>query len=121
MVILSLSAFRVDYRVQYRRISAEWRLGDEEFEPLYDWLVREALNRSFIYLTGRGPVSDHYRQDIYRCVYDEIGARLEYYLRQEITRHHLDHFRRDGIKALVGGETLVLARGTHHPLTPKEI
>lgn len=108
LTVICIQEFANIFRWEIANISYTYRLSLEHQDILYDWLVREAFNR----ILKRCHIQDHYRHDIYRCVYDELGHEIEHILKRKFKLHHITFNHNERIKILVAGDNIILARGT---------
>lgn len=108
--LVSLSSYRSYYLSIYDRLMGEHRLSEDEFEHLFDWLITHALD-SYLRVSTQARVLQHYRHDVYRCVYDEFGYVLESFIGGQLSMHQLNFLRNEEVKALVAGDTLIITRG----------
>lgn len=108
--ILSLSTIRFIFLSRWLRYQKEFKLANDHEESLYDWLVLECLNHT-MKITSQSFVDQHYRHDIYKCVYDDIGPMLEPYMSQQFNIHKLQFFKGQCVKALVAGDILIIVKG----------
>jgi hypothetical protein len=92
-----------------RDVQREFNIRQEDYEPIFDWCVREALNRVFALPAGTR-VDGHYRHDVYRCVYDHVGQEFELHLRHAVSINHI-RIVPSHLKVLVAGSNLIVAQG----------
>lgn len=109
MCIVSLASIRVYIAAEFPEIAKQLSIPAEEFEPMYDWIVAEAVNKILSLKHGR--VSSHYRHDYYKCAYDAFGPFAEYAISRQIASHNLTFLNKEEIKIMVAGDSLILARG----------
>lgn len=110
LIVLSIATFRSYYKTEFPRIAMANMISDIHYEYLYDWVVREALNKALQVVNGSN-IQEHYRHDVYKCIYDQLGPNLEIYLQKQIHMQNFAFLRKQNIKTLVAGDTLILARG----------
>lgn len=108
--ILSLSSVRFIFGSKWTKYQKQFNLGDDHEDSLYDWLVLEALNQT-MRITSQSYVDQHYRHDVYKCVYDDIGPFIEPYMQQQFRIHNLQYFKGQRVKALVAGDILIIVKG----------
>lgn len=112
-VVLSLQSLRYFYLNSFSDISKQYMIRLDEEEDLYDWLVTEALQR-VLQLIYRASVGAHYRHDIYKNVYDSIGAEFQYHVKHQILHvHRLSFLQGQKVKILVAGDTLFITKGVN--------
>jgi len=110
IMILTLSTFRVKYINDFSYICNSHNIRKDEREILYDWLVKEAVNNVMIFKCYN-KVQDHYKHDVYKCIYTEYKYILETHINNQINLHNLTFLREHLIKVMVAGDSLLLARG----------
>lgn len=108
--ILSLSTVRFIFFSKWKHYQTEFRLTQDHEESLYDWLVLEALNQA-MRITSQAYVDQHYKHDVYKCVYDDIGPLIEPYIHQQFRIHKLQFFKGQSVKSLVAGDILIIVKG----------
>jgi hypothetical protein len=92
-------------------ICAQHFIKYDEEECLYDWLVAEALQR-VLQVKYHASVSEHYRHDIYKNVFDTVGTEFQHHIKHQILHiHRLSFLHGQKIKILVAGDTLFLTKG----------
>lgn len=109
-IILSLDSIRYHYLNRWIIYQKQFNLTLEVEDDLYDWLVNEALNK-VSRLKFSATVTGHYRHDIYKCVYDDIGHIMEMSLIEQIKTHKLQFSKGQRVKTLVAGNSLFIVRG----------
>lgn len=108
LTVICIQEFANMFRHELPKLSYAYTLSISDYDMAYDWLVREAFKR----LYPRNYIQDHYRHDVYRCIYDEVGASLQHVLRNKFRLHHISFNDNERIKVLVAGDNIILARGT---------
>lgn len=111
LILISLMTFRLEYINRFPEIQREYHLDVQHFEPLYDWIVTEAMNRSLHVMCG-ARVAHHYTHDVYRCIYYELGPIAEGYILQQIVFQQLQFTSSDLIKVMVTAGSVILAKGS---------
>lgn len=108
-VIISIADLRRIFIRSFPRFAREFNISIDQEEYLYDWLVTEAMNRT---LSARyqTQVFQHYRHDVYKCVYDSLGGEFEFRLHHQILIHNLQFLEKHPVKLLVTSDNLILAR-----------
>lgn len=109
-IILQIGIFRCQYLEHLTALLTEFNLSYEDEEPLYDWLVNEALSR-ILRVAYHVKVDKHYRHDIYKCIYDRIGNIIEQIVAQQIQIHKLQFLKDQYIKTVVAGDNIIIVRG----------
>lgn len=108
--ILSLDSVRFHFLNRWVKYQSQYTLSLDSEEDLYDWLVNEAFAK-VTRLIFDSRVSGHYRHDIYKCVYDDIGFIIENSLIQLIKSHKLHFSKGQRVKTLVAGNSLFIVKG----------
>lgn len=108
--LISLCSYRSYYTSIYDRLQTEYRISEDEFESLFDWLITHALDNYLRRFQGTRVIY-HYRHDVYKCVYDEYGHPLVNFISTQLSIHNLNFLRDEEVKVLVAGETLIITRG----------
>jgi urocanate hydratase len=109
MVILSITEFSFTLRQHLISAQYEHRLSPDEFEDLFDWVVTEAMTR-ILHFNVKGHVRCHNPHDIYRIVYDEVGAMAELWLSRAFVQHKLFFMQDETIKAMITFDQILLVR-----------
>lgn len=109
LVIINLTDYRKNFLLQFSRIFHEFNLSNDEFDDLYDWLIQKALD-NVLRLHFKSKVKEHYRHDVYRCVFDLYGHETQQYIDNQVKTHRLQFLQGEAVKVLVAGDTLIIAR-----------
>lgn len=109
LLIISLSNFRAYFFNETRYLMHEYNLHPSEGEAVYDWVVKEALNIVLVFQHAK--VENHYRHDIYKCIYSHIGSIAERAVRHQITNHRLQFLKGELVKIMIAGDNIIMARG----------
>lgn len=109
LLIISLSNFRSYFFNETRYLMQDYNIHPSEGEPLYDWVVREALNAVLVFQHAK--VENHYRHDIYKCIYSHIGSVAERAVRHQINNHRLQFLKGELVKIMIAGDNIIMARG----------
>lgn len=109
-IILSIASFRYCYLTELPKILKDFKLGPENEEVLFDWLITESLSKT-LSLVAQAKVSQHYRHDVYKCIYDFIGHVAEHTILQQFKTHQLQFLKGQTVKVLVAGDNLIISRG----------
>jgi len=110
LIIISIAEFNRFFKSNYPDGNTV-RLRYDEGEYVYDWLVSEAFQRILIAQNSRGRVYNHFKHDIYNCVYDVYGYLIQNILNRKITEHKLVFSNAELVKLIVAGDNLIIARG----------
>jgi hypothetical protein len=97
------------FKLDIGNISYKYNLTIAECEILYDWLINEAFKRLLI---NKCEIQNHYRHDVYKCVYDEYGHELQHILKRIFVQHSIHFVLNERIKLLIAGESILIARGS---------
>lgn len=109
IIVLSLTEFYYHFNDKFESISIKYRIPAADKEYLYDWIVRETLSN--ILSVRYAGLQEHYRHDIYKCVYDDLGDISYMYVFNQLRMHKLMFLRGEKIKTMVTGDSLFIARG----------
>lgn len=110
IVICSIAGFYRWFQPLFCTLEQEYHLGHNAREPLYDWLVKEALAQ-LLGVKYQAEVYDHWRHDIYKCIFDSVGPAIKAALETELTSHAVVINKGEVVKVLVAGDSLFIARG----------
>lgn len=108
--ILTIAAFRYSFIMQLPQILKEFKIHSDDEEYLFDWIVSEALAKTLGLIAGV-KLSNHYRHDIYKCVYDQVGHLAEQTIMQQFNTHQLQFLTGQMVKIIVAGDNLIISRG----------
>lgn len=90
-----------------------WKLHPTELETLYDWVVIEALSRVLrCTVYGHVSVAQYVQNDLYRCVYDELGFSAEAYVRSTVLTNGIRFLANQHLKVLVTFNELILVQSS---------
>lgn len=115
VIVLTLERFKFVYDKTYEQIARELNLHmgsqyHEEKEAAYDWVVTNAIMN---YIQGRtaARVINHYRHDVYRCIYDRFHNELYLDFANQFEKAKIKFNQDDLIKVMVTGQNLFIAKG----------
>lgn len=78
------------------------RIFHDETESLYDWVIIEAIRKATeSKVMHHVAVDNHINHDVYRCVYDEIGAEVEDFVIKLFHTRGIEFLRNTELKILV--------------------
>jgi hypothetical protein len=110
VVLIDLYQLKLYYDHILPRFVQEYSLQWYDIEAMFDWCVQEALQREFLLKVG-SRVHEHYKHDIYRCVYDSVGPEFQARLRFNSAVNRIQFRPNQAVKVLVAGSNLVIAQG----------
>lgn len=115
VIILSLERFKPVFDRMFPSIISE--LGpmptidyETEKENVYDWIVTNSIMN---YVQGRtgARVYNHYRQDIYKCVYDRLKSDIDYEIISQFEMSRITLTNTETLKVMVTGHSVLVAKG----------
>jgi hypothetical protein len=112
LFIITLSEYKIYFQKHYLYYSQQYNLNYTSFEEAYDWVVREAVKN--ILAINKVELHSHYRHDIYRCLYSDVGMEATIAINEQFERNNITFHRKDFVKAMVAGDSLIIAKGIRY-------
>ena len=112
LIIIPLTEIRNEFNRAFPQIASQYVLSEECREPLYDWVIENAL--SYILKLKFDAEYYHIRHDVYRIVYETIGLSIEKYLLEKIDIGNITFEANKRVKSLVAGDNLIIAKDLKH-------
>ena len=111
VIFLDISDLKIYYQTLFSSFKSNYLLKDDEYEACYDWVINECTKR--IFLSNGVTLTGHYRNDVYKCVHDQIGHLFEETIRTSLIRQSYGFVVGTKVKSLVCGSNLIIARTTN--------
>ncbi len=114
MFLLDGSNFYSVIYPQLCRAAQEHNVQVSELESLYDWVIIEAIRRVVtVQVANHVRVDNHYRHDVYRCVYDSIGYTVEQFVVTFFGTNNIQFLKHANLKILVTYRDIVIVKKTN--------
>ena len=122
--VVSIRSVRDMYLSMFNAVATEHNLTIAHKEPLYDWLITNAVNE-IIRLTCKGSVIGHYTDELFETIYkdvspddilfanESIGFLLEKSINSLFQANNKELKPKERIKVLVMEDTLIIARTSY--------